>query len=663
MRTSELVLRGMLVVIALSVPTACEQGTTTEPKVATSPRMNATLPLIPVSTPYPGAQVPGQVVLCKALSSPSGTYFFNISTTQTQSGDQTASFVQLTPGECAIIFNRVADGVGLMASVTITESVSNNSSFQVDHIATEEPANLGGNRTITGTPTVTVRASSYHGALVTYFNAPNTLPRMTSYPGTQNPGDVKVCKAASSPAGSYSFFFNFSNTAGGDKFPQSNLTLSPGQCAIVFQRFTPQATSASVTITENIPFGAGFFVDHIVRADESGTITQSGPGNSITTTENASTGSVVTFFNAPNVALPTPTDNSLVANKVKLCTDPSSAGGQFFINVSGAVAGDQTTNGATLSPGQCAVIFVRPTPQASHASVTVTETSFGVLVDKVVTTRASGSTTTMTTQVTTTTNGDGVVINYYSSLFPRFTDYPGTVTPGQLKVCKDASSPPGRYEIDFAGLSWFSGDEVTFSAVLSPGQCAILFRRTLVQPGPTTFTVVEFVSNSAPYTVDHVVRQDGSGTSTVAGGSATTSIDLNVGAVLTFFNVDKAAGLPQLTDASQVPGNVKICVDHSSPATNYFFFISTGGAVAGDQTSTSVTLTSGQCGLVFVRTHAAPSPATIFITESIGSNSPFNLHKVIRVDGAGTASLPGPQVSTLNNGGTGSVVTFFNIQK
>lgn len=668
-------LRGVLAVIVLGAQVACERKLTTEPAASADdagvPHLNVALPLIPVATPYPGAVVPGQIALCKDASSPAGTYFFSISATQTQSGDQVASGVTLNPSECAIIFNRVADGVGSLASLTITEFSPSNAQFRVDRIVVQEAGNLPGNGTFTGTPTVTVQASSYHGALVTYFNAPNTLPKSTPYPGTQNPGDVKVCKDASSPAGNYRFFFGFSNTAGGDKFPQSSLTLTPGQCAIVFQRFTAQATSASITITENVPFGSPFYVDHIIRTDQSGTISQAGPGNSITTTENFSTGSVVTFFNAPNVGLPTPTDNSLVAGQVKLCKDISSVPGnyQFRIGVANFVsASDQSASGAALSPGQCVIIFTRSSPQAAPATITVTEGAAGgaATVDRVVTTKATGSTTTTSIQVSAHTNSEGIVITYFNNgaPLPQLTAYPGTVTPGQVKICKAASSPAGLYTINFTGASGFYfGDRAGNPIVLAPGQCAIAFSRTITQPSPATLTYTESVGANSPFALDHIVSENESGSSTVPGPSVTATIDLNAGAVLTFFNVEKSVGLPRLTDASQVPGNVKVCVDHGSPAGNYFFFIGFNNILAGDQTASSVTLTSGQCGLVFVRTHAGPSPASIFISESIPNNATFTLHKIVRVDGAGTAILTGPNVNTLNNGGTGSVVTFFNIPR
>src|SRR5689334_12363551 len=72
---------------------------------------------------------------------------------------------------------------------------------------------------------------------------------------------------------------------------------------------------------------------------------------------------------------------------------------------------------------------------------------------------------------------------------PLATTYnPTAVTPGQVILCKDASSPAGTYTFNISATKTQAGDQVASAATLAPGQCTIVFNRATSQD--TTYALV-----------------------------------------------------------------------------------------------------------------------------------------------------------------------------
>ena len=117
---------------------------------------------------------------------------------------------------------------------------------------------------------------------------------LTAYPGTPVTGHIKLCKDASSPAGTYGFTISSSGTIAGDVV-QSAALLTPGQCRIVFSRTAFSNHPVTLTITEIE--GDGFTVHNITRTQFGTTTVFSGPAATITVQANSSHGGVVTYEN------------------------------------------------------------------------------------------------------------------------------------------------------------------------------------------------------------------------------------------------------------------------------------------------------------------------------------------------------------------------------
>ncbi len=126
---------------------------------------------VPQSRPYPGTKVQGEASVCKDASSPAGTYTFNVSAAHTHSGDLVATTVSLTPGQCSIVYNRVAraEGVSPFANITITEVIPGGAAYSLNRVLTDE--DFVGPRTHSG-PSVTFAANSHHGGYADFFNVP-----------------------------------------------------------------------------------------------------------------------------------------------------------------------------------------------------------------------------------------------------------------------------------------------------------------------------------------------------------------------------------------------------------------------------------------------------------------------------------------------------------
>jgi hypothetical protein len=124
---------------------------------------------VPQARTYPPAKIAGEVTVCKDASSPAGTYKFTVSAANRHTGDLVADSVTLTPGTCAIVYNRVARafGVSPFSDITIAEVVPAGATYNLDRILSNE--DFVGPRTTSG-PSVTVRANAHHGAYANFFN-------------------------------------------------------------------------------------------------------------------------------------------------------------------------------------------------------------------------------------------------------------------------------------------------------------------------------------------------------------------------------------------------------------------------------------------------------------------------------------------------------------
>ncbi len=107
-----------------------------------------------------------------------------------------------------------------------------------------------------------------------------SVPQSRPYPGTKVRGEATVCKDASSPAGSYTFNVSATNAQVGDLVATS-VTLSPGQCSIVYNRTSRRFANsrvAVVTVTEIIPSDATYRLDRVIADDDFGDLrTVAGP--------------------------------------------------------------------------------------------------------------------------------------------------------------------------------------------------------------------------------------------------------------------------------------------------------------------------------------------------------------------------------------------------
>ncbi|MBA3340442.1 MAG: hypothetical protein H0W30_01185 [Gemmatimonadaceae bacterium] len=277
---------------------ACDKGLVTAPEPQSAlpeagPRLAEVLPAVPASTPYPGTQQAGRAVVCKHESSPAGTYTFNIAVSGSVTGDQHTSTATLQPGQCAIVFNRTTATTAPPATVTVNEVVPAGATYQVSNVSA-----VGTSGAASTATHGTVTPNWFHGGVITFTNVVSATPNFglgsAPYPGTETPGQAKVCKHAASPAGLYTFNISAAGTIAGDQVA-STISIGPGQCAIVFIRTTANTSLATLTVTEVVP--AGMAVTSIVKIQFGVTTTLLGV-SSATISENFFHGGVLTFTNA-----------------------------------------------------------------------------------------------------------------------------------------------------------------------------------------------------------------------------------------------------------------------------------------------------------------------------------------------------------------------------
>ena len=252
----------------------------------------AALPSIPFPTSYsPTTQTPDQVKLCKDVSSPAGTYTFNITATNSQSDDQVAKTATLLPGQCTIIFNRTGHTFqyGSFAMVTITELIPGGASYRVSSVAINDKDGI---RTVTSQP-VTVKVNSYHGAVANFANQTSPGAPVTGPVAAQN-GTIFVCKSGT-VSGSFSFVTTATGTTSTDTV-FTNVSLTSGQCQKVFVRPLPGTTGAVVTISEG-----SSTTTTLTGVTVNGTATPA-PLGVVTVVQGMEAGKVIVFTNAPATA-------------------------------------------------------------------------------------------------------------------------------------------------------------------------------------------------------------------------------------------------------------------------------------------------------------------------------------------------------------------------
>ena len=116
---------------------------------------------------------------------------------------------------------------------------------------------------------------------------------------------------------------------------------------------------------------------------------------------------------------------------------------------------------------------------------------------------------------------------------------------------------------------------------------------------------------------------------------------------------------------TKVRGQGSVCKDASSKSGSYTFNVSVSASHSGDLVASTVTLSPGQCSIVY--THSgAPGHTTPFIdvtvTEVIPSEPDFALDRVLADDNvSGPHFVAGPSVTFTVNPNHGGYADFFNI--
>jgi hypothetical protein len=126
---------------------------------------------VPQSRAYPGTRVAGEATICKDISSPEGSYTFNIQVVYAHINDLVASTATLSPGQCVIVYNRWSRtyGVSPFSSVTVTEVIPEGSLYRVDSMAVDDDPT--GPRVVREGQSATFSVNAYHGGYVNFFNA------------------------------------------------------------------------------------------------------------------------------------------------------------------------------------------------------------------------------------------------------------------------------------------------------------------------------------------------------------------------------------------------------------------------------------------------------------------------------------------------------------
>lgn len=174
---------------APTAPSAASEPVNFQPQFESAPQVTP-VTAVPQSRPYPGTKVTGEVSVCKDASSPAGSYSFTVSASNAQPGDMIAPSATVSPGQCAIVYNRqVRVGHSNFASVTVTEIIPSGATYRLASVFTDE--DFVGPRTQAG-PSVTINfVNTYHGGYANFMNVPHgQAPPPPPPPPIVNPGST-----------------------------------------------------------------------------------------------------------------------------------------------------------------------------------------------------------------------------------------------------------------------------------------------------------------------------------------------------------------------------------------------------------------------------------------------------------------------------------------
>lgn len=486
---------------------------------------------------------------------------------------------------------------------------------------------------------------------------------VTSVPA-QVPDQAVVCKDASSPGGPYTFSISATSRVGGDNLTTS-ATLSPGECATVYTRTTSSATFTNVMITEQIPQGASYQVNHVAVNDIDGPRNITGTP-SVTVKVNQYHGATANYFNEATqpgqLPMIIPFTTTQQPGKGIVCKDGSSPVGRytFDIQTDNTLPGDQSASSVTLDQGQCAIVYIRGTSSPAFSTVTSTEvipSGAGYQVNHIAVNDIDGPRNVNGPTTTTTLK----VNQYHGSVANYFNESTGSVTSqGTVRVCK-SGAVQGTFNLTALVANSVPSDVITNEIALTAGSCANVFVRTQGGLPPAIVTVTETLAANAN-TFLSGVTVNGVATATV-GAAVVVQQDELVGKVVVFINATANVGANvTYHPTTPTPGQVILCKSSTSP-TGPFTFDVTGVATVGtDQIKSTVSLMAGECKTVFIRSTVEPVPATILVTEQVSAVALASV-QVITATTNGSVSGAGG-VSVAVNGGapnTGNVLVFFNL--
>jgi hypothetical protein len=365
---------------------------------------------------------------------------------------------------------------------------------------------------------------------------PSAALGTAGYPGNPQPGQITVCKATGSPAGTYHFSVSASGSIAGDQMT-SAVTLSPGQCTVVFERTTGGTALVSVTVAEVIPSGATFHLDHVDARDYNGTRTVSGP--SVTLDINQYHAGLANFFNIANPPGPG-------TGHVILCKSQSSPVGLFTFHVTavGTIASDVIKQNVSLRAGSCDTVFVRVTAGPIAAAVTITESvaaNASVFLQNVLVDGKATATVGAGVVVTQNLTPDRVVVfvNASATVGASVAYLPSTGTPGIVHLCKSSDSPPGTFNFKVTALGTVATDQVVSTVSLTAGTCKVIFIRTVPQLVGATLAITEDIGLLANFRVAKIAKITAGGLANITGavGLVVTENALpGGGTVVVFFN-------------------------------------------------------------------------------------------------------------------------------
>ncbi len=473
------------------------------------------------------------------------------------------------------------------------------------------------------------------------------VPASTPYPATQQAGRAIVCKNSSSPAGNYTFSVSAAPIHPGDQVA-ATVILAPGQCAIVFNRPVESSLVTNVTVTEQIPQGATYRLNHIAKSDGDGSSNVAGPG--VTLKINLYHGGTAEYFNEPVPAagLPTPTPypGAPTQGSATVCKDASSPAGSynFTFSATGLLPGDQVASAATLQPGQCALIYLRATSSLSNTNITFTETipqGASFTLNHVAVNDQDGPRSVAGPGVTLKVNsGHGAIATY-------FNEAAVVVGPRQVTVCK-AGQVHGSFNFTAVATGTIGTDALTSTFSLFSGGCQVIFLRPIPGLASASITIAE-VANVG--TTLNGVTVNGSA-ATVVGAAVVVSQGTDANKIVIFTNINAAVTPPtiNLGTASNfgiLAASTVTCV--------------TGSSVGGDiGNSPGTALTGfGPCTLSGSKQLATPISAQAQLDLTVAFNAltalPCPPANVLTADLGGTTKAAGVYCSATGIGLTGTV--------